>query len=538
MEGNMSRLSRRRFLGKSAVGLAGLGLSLARPRLALANPAWADLPAGIWPPGFQGYKILEIHLFGGTAPFESFYYRDAANLRTRGFDTEIQNLNWNGACANAPTGLELQEFSTDSNDKELHLGPFSKPLWRQDLRRRMRVIVQRHNLMPHEAAIPFTQTGLRLGRPTFSSTGAAVQHRRNALDEEASVDRSLPHSYALLPENGGLGSLFTLVQQVQGSFGMHPGSARPLVLRIGTGLGDFVSQLDRANLGSNKDALNALIDQYRGQYRDWLRFQSTSTLTRSNAFRDYDTAASRLLGADVLKDLLVDAPQTISPGPTCAREGADPFSNPDNPTRTALEFAAFLLTRPAEEAASSVFVLDSGLVRTDLPYDVHSFDHAGDTGSNLVNLLNSLVSVIKDPANPAPGDDSRIDLADTLIVINTEFGRTPFKSSGNSPNPGSLGRDHWPDAYVTTLIGGPIPDANDGTVHRVVGSISDAADEGAVADTPLYSATDMRAGLLVAAGVNPFAAENFALGQITASLVGVDHAATIENLRETLIGVS
>jgi hypothetical protein len=534
----MSRLSRRRFLGKTAVGLAGLGMGLARPRSAFASPAWADLPSGIWPTGFQGYKLLEIHLFGGMAPFESFYYRDAPGLRTRGFDTEIQNLNWNGACTNAPSGLELQAFSTDSNDKELHLGPFSKPLWRQDIRRKTRVIVQRHNLMPHEAAIPFTQTGLRLGRPTFASTGAAVQHRRNALDQEASIDRALPHSYALLPENGGLGSLFTLVQQVQGSFGMHPGSARPLVLRIGAGLSDFIAQLDRANLGITKAAVNALIDQYRGQYRDWLRFQSTSTLTRSNAFRDYDTAASRLLGSDVLKDLLVDAPQTIGPGPTCAREGADPFFSPDNPTKTALEFAAFLLTRPPDEAASSVFVLDSGLVRTGLPYDVHTIDHAGDTGSNLVNLLNSLVSVIKDPANPQPGDDGRIDLTSTMIVINTEFGRTPFKSIGNSPNPASLGRDHWPDAYVTALIGGPVPDVADGTAHRVVGSISDAADAGAVADAPLYSATDMRAALLVAAGINPFAAENFALGQITASLVGVDHAATIENLRETLLGVS
>jgi len=534
----MSRLSRRRFLGKTAIGLAGLGIGIARPRAAFADPAWADLPSGIWPPGFQGYKVLEIHLFGGMAPFESFYYRDDAGLRTRGFDTEIQNLNWNGVCANAPAGLELQEFSTDSNDKELHLGPFSKPLWRQDIRRRMRVLVQRHNLMPHEAAIPLTQTGLRLGRPTFASTGAAVQHRRSALDQEAAIDRALPHSYALLPENGSLGSLFTLVQQVQGAIGMHPGSARPLVLRIGTGLGDFVAQLDRANLGTGKDAVNALIDQYRGQYRDWLRFQATTTLTRSNAFRDYDTAASRLLGAEVLKDLLVDAPQTINPGPTCAREGADPFSNPDNPTKTALEFAAFLLTRPAEEAASSVFVLDSGLVRTGLPYDVHNFNHAGDTGSNLVNLLNSLVSVIKDPANPAPGDDSRIDLANTLIVINTEFGRTPFKSDMNAPDATSLGRDHWPDAYVTVLMGGPIPDVVDGTIHRVVGSISDAAALGAVADGPLYSATDMRAALLVAAGIHPFAAENFALGQITASLVGVDHTETIENLRETLLGVA
>lgn len=534
----MQRTTRRQFLKTSGIGAAGLGLGLGmvHPARAASDSAWGCLPNGIWPANFPGYKVLMIHLFGGMAPFESFYYRDAPNLRTRGFDTEVQNLNWNGVCGNTPSGLELQNFSTDGDGKAIHLGPFSKPLWRQDIRERMRVIVQRHNLLPHEAAIPFTNTGFRLGRPNFAPLGAPIQHRKTALDEEALVDRVLPHSYALLPENGSIGSLFTLVQRVQSSVGTHPGSARPLALRIGAGLTDFVDQLDRANLGATKEAVNALIDQYRAQYRDWLRWQSTPELTRSAAFRDYDTAATRLLGADTLKELLDDAPQTVDPGPSCAREGIDPFVNPPNPTKTALEFGAFLLSRAPADAASSVFVLDSGLVRTALPYDVHSVDHAGDTGSNLFNLLDSLVSVIKDPANPTPTDDRKIDLTTTLIHIGMDFGRTPFKSTAIMPNPASMGRDHWPEAYVNVLIGGPIPAAPDGTAGRVQGSISDALDEGAVADIP-FTATDTLAALLVAAGVNPFEGQNFALGNITPALVGIDHEATIVNLRQTLLGV-
>lgn len=535
-----SRVTRRQVLKGAAAGAALLSFgSRGRAWAVCSDPAWGCLPSDLWTwaADFHGYKILELHLFGGMAPYESFYYRDVVGSRTRGFDTEVTNLNWNPACANTPSGLETLQFSTDSSSKPIHLGPFSKPLWRPDIHSRTRVIVQRHNLLPHEAAIPLAMTGHRLGRPNLAPLGAAIQHRRSALDTVAGSSRTLPHSYALLPQNGALGSLFTLVQQVQSSIGTHPGEAKPLVLRIGPGLGDFISQLDRMNLGATKDGVNALIDQFRGQYRDRLRWPPVNAPARSVAFSDYDTASARLLNADTLQSLLSGAPQTIDPSDTCAREAADPFSSPANPTRTALEFAAFLLTQPPAEAASSVFVLDSGLVRTFLPYDVHSNDHAGDTGSNLWNLLDALVSLIRDPANPTPEDPGKIDLDDTMIIINTEFGRTPFKSSGMAPEPLSLGRDHWPDASVAVLIGGPIPAVAAEAPNRVVGSISDGADETVAADIP-FSSTDMRAAALVAAGVNPFENENFALGSLTASLVGADHEATMVNLRQMLLGVA
>lgn len=456
-----TELTRRQLLKAAAIGTAGLGFGLGFAKKAFAD-AWGEVPTGIWSPGFQPSKVLEIHLFGGMAPYESFYYRDIVGSRTRGFDTEVQNLNWDAiGCPGAPVGLELFGFSTDTNGKSIHLGPFAKPLWsRPDIRSRMRLVVQRHNLLPHEAAIPFAMTGFRLGRPNLCGLGAPIQHRLTSLDLEADNGRVLPHSYALLPQNGGLGSLFNLVEAVQGSIGTHPGFAQPLVLKIGEGFGDFVTQLERLNLGPTREAVNALIDQYRGQYRDRLRWPSPAEIVRSRAFRDYDTASARLMQADSLHTLLAGGPSTISDGPVCAREGAAIFTMESNPTRTALEFAAFLLTRPPAEAASSVFVLDSGLVRTGLPYDVHSVDHAGDTGANLWNVLSALTSVIRDPANPTPDDAGKIDLDETIVVVNMEFGRTPFKSSGDSPNPASLGRDHWPDAYVTALFGGPIPSSS------------------------------------------------------------------------------
>ena len=533
-----THLTRRQLLKAAAIGAAGLGFGLGSVKNAFASPAWGDLPADIWGPGFSPAKVLEIHLFGGMAPYESFYYRDVAGSRTRGFDTEVQNLNWDGmGCPNPPAGLELHSFSTDSNGKPIHLGPFAKPLWhRPDIRRRMRLAVQQHNLLPHEAAIPFSMTGFRLGRPNLCGLGAPIQHRMAALDAEAGNGRVLPHSYALLPQNGGLGSLFSLIEAVQGSIGTHPGFAQPLVLKIGPGFGDFVSQLQRLNLGPTQEAVNALMDQYRSQYRDRLRWPSPAEVVRSRAFQDYEAASSRVMQAESLHSLLSGGPSSISDSPICAREVL-PFSMASNPTRTAIEFAAFLMTRPPAEAASSVFVLDSGLVRTGLPYDVHSFDHAGDTGANLWNVLSALTSVIRDPANPTPDDANKIDLDDTIVFINMEFGRTPFKSSGDSPNPASMGRDHWPNASVAAIFGGPIPIVADGTAGRVVGSISDGADESVTADVP-FSSTDVRSALLLAAGIHPFENENFALGSLTASLVGADHDATMVNLRQDILGVA
>ncbi|MDX2464092.1 MAG: DUF1501 domain-containing protein [Porticoccus sp.] len=400
--------------------------------------------------------------------------------------------------------------------------------------------VQSHDLLPHEAAIPYVSTGSRLGRQNQAPLGAAIQHRQAELDLEAGNGRVLPHSYALLPEtNFSGGSLFTLVQQIQSLTGLHPGSSKTLAMKIGPAFGDFIAQLNRNNLGTEKAAVNSLIDQFRGQYRDKLRWPSNNIVTRSTAFSDYDAAAARLMTADSLEALLSSAPQTISPQEFCAREGASPFSTADNGTRAAIEFAAFLLTRPADQAASSVFVLDTGIARTGLAYDVHSFFNAADTGTNLWNLLDSLVSVIRDPNNPTADDANKIDLDETIIVINTDFGRTPFTSSGGTPSATSNGRDHYPGASTMVCFGGPVKqELTDGIDGRVIGSITDGSDETVMSDIP-YSATDTKAALLVAAGIDPFAAQNFALGSLTPSLVGsgVDlHHSTMINLRDTFFG--
>ena len=526
------RHARRQFLKAAGSATAAMGLSGAFSRLAHAA-VWGDVPPSLWPSP-PDLKVLEIHLLGGVAPFESFYFRPPLGVRTRGFDAEIAGLTWNTpTCPNTPSGLESQIpfsalpfFANDSNTKEIRLGPFAKPLWRTDIFNRMRVIVLSHNLLPHEAAIPFALTGLRLGNPNQASLGAAIAHRYVALDMEAGPPRPLPYAYGLVADTAGLNSL--LVTQM-GAVGRHLGAARPLVLKVGPGFATFITQLARSNMNTAKDAL---LDQYRGQYRDWLRFAGTGPPTRSNAFRDYDTSVGSLLEAASLSSFLGSVPTTIPNNAECAREPSQAFDTNANPTKTALQAAVFLLTRPVAERARYVCVIDSGIEpRVGLPYDVHNAGHPGDTGSNLWNVFQTLADLINDPALPA--DPNKLNLSDTLIIISTEFGRTPFKSLGDMPNPAmSIGRDHWPQAYVNVLIGGPI------TSRAVIGSISDAADLGGVADAS-HTPTDVKAAVLVAAGINPFESESYAVGQLSAPFgSATTHEQAMELLRTNLLGVS
>jgi hypothetical protein len=522
-------MRRRNFLKTAGLATAAVGLGSFWSRS--ANATWGDVPATVWsaPPDI---KVLEIHLLGGVAPFESFYYRPPAGLRTRGFDTEITNLVWNGVCANTPVGLQADgpaPFANDSNKKEILLGPFAKPLWRPDIRDHMRVVVLSHDLLPHEAAIPFVLTGLRLGNPNQASLGAAIAQRYQTL-----APRSLPYAYGLLSDTAGGGGINNLLTSTMGSFGRHPGSARPLVLKIGPGFANFINQLVRPNMSGEKDSL---LDQYRAQYRDWLRYHGTGAPTRSPAFRDYDTSVGALLQASTLSTFLSSISTAIASNSECAREPTQTFDTRPNPTKTALQAAVYLLTRPAAERARYVCVIDGGIEpRGGLPYDVHLAGHPGDTGSNLWNVFDTLASLINNPASPP--DPNKLNLSDTLIIITTEFGRTPCKSLpgplplGTTCDPGSMGRDHWPQAFVNVLIGGPI------TTRGVVGSISDAPELGAVADIS-YTPTDVHAAALVAAGINPFESETYALGQLSASLTGptLTNEQTMINLRQTILGV-
>jgi hypothetical protein len=215
------------------------------------------------------------------------------------------------------------------------------------------------------------------------------------------------------------------------------------------------------------------------------------------------------------------------------------FANGSHFAGTGLRAAAFLLNNPtAAQQANYVCVVDGGLKNLGFmeAYDVHDTGgapgQAQRTSSNIWETLSALAGIIRAPADPP--DPLKINLNDTLVVIRTEFGRTPFRSNGGAPVNASNGRDHWPDGYASVLIGGPIQTAG------VVGSISDGTGNTGqgVADAGLnYKPQDIQAAALLAAGIDPFADGNLPVGDLSPSLFAATHLQASINIRQTILGV-
>jgi hypothetical protein len=523
--------ARRRLLGASAaasaVGVLGALLPVRAARA--AGGAWGDLPAGVWPATEPAYRILEIHLYGGLSPWESFYFRPGAGPGYRGFGSgtpgqaTFPQLVFNGACAGAAApGSTSQAFDTSEATHPVHLGPVAAPLWAAPLLDRTRVVVLQHDLLPHEAAIPYAGSGFRLGNPKLAGLGAAIAHRALAIEETKPVAmrRNVPFSFVLRPTAGDIAGDNV---QVFSATGQHPGAARPVVIDSDAA-GNLLTLLDR-NLGAAPritPEADQLYNYYRAQYRDLLRFSGAGDPIRSRGFADYEAAAGNLVAASLLRTLLMAAPLTPASEAHCAQLGSGSFMTQVNVTSNAIRLAAHLLAHPSTPA-HYVGVIDGGLVGTaGGGYDTHSGGHVLATSVNLGNVLSTLRALV---------DAGQLDLNTTMVVLTTEFGRTPYRSSGGMPNAASEGRDHFPQGFVNVLIGGPI------TTRAVVGRLRDS--DGAAEASRVFNCSDVRAAVLLAAGIFPFADALFGSTDITASLIDtVSHDTTAANIRRELLGRS
>jgi hypothetical protein len=487
-------------------GLGATALGLWRPRHAHAD--WADLPPAVGTGLRPARRVLEIFLYGGLSPWETFYHRPAPGPGFGGFDVgpnPIGSLRWNPACPGAPSGAEIRELGRDSAGHTVYLGPFVKPIWH--LRSRMRVVCLGHGLPPHELAIPLALGGHRLGRPNLAGMGAAMQ-RRYAAESEL-----VPRAFVCTPQS------FNFPNDnidAATSSGLHGGAFRPVLLRVGPASAQLAGMLERSGRRSQADDL---LKAYRGQYRDELRWRG-GAVTRSRGFRDYDFSSNLMFRSRELRNVLATSPITpLQSSAACALEDPAPAPFPgasSSVPRTALDLARYLLTHPASPARY-VCVIDAGLheVPSGGGYDTHSSNHLENTATNLWNTLSALAAVVRDPAAPPPGptDPPKIDLDDTMIILTTEFGRTPFRSSGDAPSPTSGGRDHWTSGYTSVLIGGPVVAGVSGTIDGGGRAASVRAD--GTTGAP-YTPTDLRAAALVAAGIDPFDPEaaNFAVGDV------------------------
>lgn len=484
-------MRRRDFLVGSTAALAAGGLM--RPRVARAA-AWGVGPeeaaAHLLPAGVRAEKVLEIFSYGGIAPFESFY---VIPEHGRPSDPDYANQQWylfaddHADVYASRCGLDsaswLEPWKNDAAGKRVNLGPVAWPIrQRPDVLARLRVVVMRHDLEPHEAAIPYMLSGMRLGNVRMAGMGTHVQRY---FQEQLSSSRFAPYSYVLTPDN-----IFSTDNlRAASAVGVHPGAARPLSLTI-----------DQANnLGSllARNHLNAdtrpKVDALLGWYRDAANGYHVDPFgqpLRSHALADHAFSLTSVLSAPELAGVL--GTDLLAP------EGHSSCGNSESLdyNRVGIRAAASLLNNPTDPARY-VNVIDTGLELADGGggYDTH-YEHPRTQAENGMSMLQNLMDHINEPGE---GDPSKIDLDDTMVLITTEFGRSPVRQFGGN------GTNHHPYGYVVLMIGGPIGPDQAG----VVGAIGPDA-----VATDYVTPAEFRAACLSAMGMYPFAQESFAVGDV------------------------
>lgn len=523
-------VDRRKFL--KSLGLSTIGLSTAtlnsiamqswfnQAQAAPTCGQWGDIVGNVggWSCGtHEGYKILEIYLRFGASQWETFWLPgSAATPNFSDFDMggpntaphsggdpantpgtfDVNDTAWNASSApcqapDLPTAANnAKRFANQSGGGNIHWGAAARPLYRRshagtdDIFERCRMVTQYHDLLPHEAAIPYALTGSTLGNPRLAGTGAAIQRRFQATDPT----QVLPISYVLHNNSNALSP-----QNYASATGSHPGAARPLVIRVSNN-DSFYQNLARQGVSSESDAV---LSALRHEYRDRMRFRGAGNPVRSAGFDGYWNAAELLENAPTLQTLFEDQLLVIDSSAAKCADVAGQSTGTTHGIETQLRAAAELLSNGP---ARYVFTMDNGITGS---YDTHSNSHFESVNANMYNMMSHLADVIHHPVN---NPDGLINLDDTMIVINTEFGRTPWRAYDNGANPGDpkipRGRDHWPFGYTTLMIGGPV--AGGASIEGAIDSST-----GFTENDYRYTPTDVRGAMLLAAGIDPFEDGNF-----------------------------
>ncbi len=491
-------MRRRTFLGvvggASAVAIAGpYFIGRAHAQFGVF-PGGAD--AALLPEGVRAKRVLEVFLYGGLSPWETLYF-----VRNYGTPTDPQYANqqyYTYATSNATmisrcgggTFDDVRGFGQDALGADVELGAFAHRLWlRPDVVDRMRIVVQKHTLEPHEAAVPQALTGRPVGQPVAAGLGAHVQRAR--LDSGLAPERASPYSYVFA--TGGISSDNVAAAAAPG---VHPGGARPLLIKTDNVTG-FTSLLGRSTVGSARAHHDALVQAYTPQYNGRLTWPQGPRV-RSARTDDFEVAFNNTKRVDAIAAVLTNDLFQTRPGMACQA------TRQKNIPLIGMSAAARLLTHPTEPA-SYVCVSDIGLYEASGGggYDTHT-DNARDTATNFDNMLQSLLGVINAPGE---ADPNKISLDDTLIILNTEFGRTPRPQ-------GQTGRNHHPYGYVTAFIGGPTTKG----ISGAIGPDGNATSDGYA--TPAQN----RIAALLALGIWPFSPEAFAVSDVPSATGEVDAA--------------
>src|SRR5262249_52488685 len=286
--------------------------------------------------------------------------------------------------------------------------------------------------------IPSALAGRAHGPPALAGLGSHIQRY---FTDRNQMPGLAPFSYVLLS------SQFYATDNTRAAtaIGMHPGAARPLSLMVDAA-GDITTLLARGTVGSNRAAYDKLMKGYIDRYHERLIWKGQGPL-RSPRLGDLSSAADSIVGVDSIAQVLTPMYFNKFSGSECGD-----FNGVDATTMN-LKLATHLLTHPTEPA-KYVCVVDSGLKIADGGggYDTHA-ENSHTQARNLGHTLKALMSLI---TMPGEGDPNKLDLDKTMIVLTTEFGRTPDAQGGGK------GRNHWPYGYPITFIGGPIRSMNKG----------------------------------------------------------------------------
>lgn len=518
------RFSRRSLLRRSGIAAAGLGLWGCRGEPgepdadALSQGLPAEYAAALLPEAARPDGVLDLFLLGGLNPFDTFYVVPEYGVPEPGSGGQGQGgpngdvgqmwwafqegqdsiPDWHARCGGGDRPL-LVPFGTDALGMTVNLGPFLYPLRdRPDILSRMRILVMRHGETTHQSGVPFALCGHRRNTPRLAGTGVHVEAHLRGLEGVSSV----PRSYVFLP---GLSDLSGLNADAAAATGLQRASARPLTLRLGPE-GVNTDQLLRTIVGGNRSAIDRTVDLYTQRYAGRLVAPDGRPI-RSEQFDDYAAARAGLLTTP-------DAVGLLSPEALAAREGqeCDQHSGTDF-TGMGLQAAVELLTHPTSPARY-VTSVDGGLAPASGggAYDTHFF-HVQESARNVVHMSRELVNRINEPGE---GDPRKLDLDRHLVLLTTEYGRSPLPIAG--------GLDHWPYGYVVIAIGGPVTEDHSG----IIGAI-----DGDAYATSWFTPGDQRAALLLALGIWPFSDRSFAVGDISAGATELDCAMF---LREELWG--
>jgi hypothetical protein len=455
---------------------------------------------------YQGKRVLEIVLYGGLSPWETFWvpeldagceegnsftsYDTGSEVLVdmKGAESFVKDFAWcdfgSGLTPTAPPDPGVvKKFGVDEDGNTIYWGPATAPLWSEEILAHARMITFGHKDSPHELAMPIALTGQRIGDPRGAGLGAAIT-KAYRQSNECDVR---PHAYVLTP--AGFAAFRGITASIFAT-GSHGGANRPVELPVGgSGLGDLF--LDSQPSDVKQAALKAL----RGQYQSRLRWAADGSEVPSPQFDDYRFSALGLENSSELHELLGDDILKAEYGITCAQVPDEEAEKYDglNCTARALEVAATLLD-PNQGDARYVAVMDRGF-RTygGAPYDTHTDTDQKDihipmTQGNLFNCLSHLRHQI---------NLGKIDLDDTLVVLTTEMGRNPkFDET-------TRGRNHWPQGTVQILLGSPGESGIAGTMTPKENNQNPGGEAKTAGEGDSFHAYHARAAVLKAAGVNP-----------------------------------